>query len=444
MILGRQKYIVTFVAAGFYLFSQAAFAVIFEPGVGVGVEHTNNAALAEDNPPEDLITLSFVGARLSENEGALTYDATASFNNQNYTQDTFVSQRNFNMNGGADWAMVKGRFNWFASNYFSQRTINTSNSNTPNNLQDTNAFTFGANIRPLVTARQNISLLPMFVQYYYEALPTDNKQYSLAANWTYSMSRLTSMGFNVSVKKIDYTENNLLGQPIVGTTFTNMAVIFNGQRLRSVFAINLGATNVKRENGQETAGFTGYLNWLFNVSPRSKFETRVSTDVTDTSSAAFSRTDGTPGSGGANDVQIVADVLRDSSILFAYIRKDVFLNTRLWAQYNDQVYSNDLLDRTIRTYGIEASRPITQLLSGGIYAKYNQTRSLNPVRLDVSYTTGGNMKYRFSRKLNGFLDLKYRTKESSVVGQSYEEFSVFATLTYGFGNVRRPSSTGGF
>lgn len=444
MRFGQRKHVVISVAVGLYIFSQSVFAVLFEPGVGVGVEYTDNAALAEENKSEDLITLAFVGARLSENEGALTYDATASFNNQNYTQDTFISQRNFNLDGSADWAMVKGRFNWFASNYFSQRTINTSNSNTPNNLQETNAFTFGANIRPLVSARQNISLRPMYVQYYYEESPTNNQQYSLAANWIYNMSRLTNFGFNFSTKRIDYTENNLLGQPIVGTTFTNMAIIVNGQRLRSVFAVNLGATKVKRENGQETTGFTGYLNWLVNLSSRSMFDSRVSTDVTDTSSAAFSRTDGTPGSGGANDVQIVADVLRDSSILFAYIRKDVFLNTRLWAQYNDQKYSNYLLDRTIRTYGIEASRPISQLLSSGVYANYNRTRSLNPARLDESYTVGGNLKYHFSRKLNGLFDLKYRTKESTVVGQSFEAFSVFATLTYGFGNVRRPSSTGGF
>jgi len=444
MSLGRQKYLAVIVVAGAYFFSQSAFAVLFEPGVGVGAEYTDNASLASENPPEDLITLAYVGVRMSEDEGALTYDATASFNNQNYTKDTFVNQRNFNLNGNADWAMVKERVNWFLSNYYSQRTINTSNSNTPNNLQDTNAFTFGANIRPLVTARQSISLLPLFVQYYYEELPTDNKQYSLAANWAYNMSRLTSVGLNFSAKRIDYTENDLLGRPIVGTTFTNMAIIFNGQRLRSVFAINLGATKVKRDNNQETTGFTGYFNWLVNLSSRSMFESRFSTDVTDTSSAAFSRTDGTPGSGGANDVQIVADVLRDSNILFAYIRKDVFLNTRIWVQYNDQNYSNDLLDRTIRTYGIEASRPITQLLSSGVYANYNRTRNLNPTRLDESYTVGGNLRYHFSRKLNGLLDLKYRTKDSTVTGQSFEEFSVFATLTYGFGNVRRPSSTGGF
>ncbi len=135
-------------------------AVLFEPGVGIGVEYTDNATLVNEDKVNDLITVGYVGARLSENEGALTYDATTSFNNQSYTQDTFPDQHYFNLGASADWAMIKDRFNWFLSDYFSQRTVNTLNSNTPDNLQDTNVFTFGANIRTPISARQSFSLDP--------------------------------------------------------------------------------------------------------------------------------------------------------------------------------------------------------------------------------------------------------------------------------------------
>ena len=113
-----------------------------------------------ENKVNDLITVGYVGARLSENEGALTYDATTLFNNQSYTQDTFPDKHYFNLRGSADWAMIKDRFNWFLSDSFNQRTVNTLNSNTPDNLQDSNAFTFGANIRFTISARQNFSLTP--------------------------------------------------------------------------------------------------------------------------------------------------------------------------------------------------------------------------------------------------------------------------------------------
>ncbi len=144
MKFGRRKNTVTLVVAGLCFFSQAVFAVLFEPGVGVGLEYTDNATLVNENQVNDLITAGYVGARVSENEGALTYNATASFNNHSYTQDTYPDQRYFNLGASADWAMIKDRFNWFLRNSFNQRTVIALNSNTPDNLQDSNIFSFGA------------------------------------------------------------------------------------------------------------------------------------------------------------------------------------------------------------------------------------------------------------------------------------------------------------
>jgi hypothetical protein len=84
------------------------------------------------------------------------------------------------------------------------------------------------------------------------------------------------------------------------------------------------------------------------------------------------------------------------------------------------------------------------LLTSGAYATYNRTEQLDTDRLDEYYTVGGNLNYRFSRKLRGLFDLKYRTKESTAPAQNYNEFSAFASLVYGFGNVRRPSRAGGY
>jgi len=51
---------------------------------------------------------------------------------------------------------------------------------------------------------------------------------------------------------------------------------------------NLGATNAKRDNGDETSGFSGDLNWFVNLSSLSKFEISISSDLPDMSSEAFS------------------------------------------------------------------------------------------------------------------------------------------------------------
>lgn len=444
MNFSRREYIVTLVAVGLCFFSQAVFALLFEPGVGAGLEHTNNATLVSENEVNGLTTIGYVGAHILEDEGALTYDAAAVFNNRRYTPDTSPEKRYFGLGATADWEMVRDRFNWFLRDYFNQRTINSLNSNTPENLQNSNAFTFGANIRFPISRRQSFSLVPTFHQYYYESSPTNNKQYALVANWNYQMFRLTNVGFNFSARKINYTEDNLLGLSIEDTTFTNMAIIFNGQRLRSIFTVNLGATNVKRENGQEATGFSGYFDWLADLSSRSKFQTLASTALTDTSSRAALTITDEPADSSSKGIQITSDVIRSSMIYLAYMRQDATLGTRISTRYEKVKYSDNPLDRIVRDFRLRFSYPVTQLLSSDAYAYYYRTKQLETERLDKTFIVGGNLRYDFSRKLGGLLDLRYRKKESTFSPENYDEYSVFVSLVYGFGSVSRPTSAGGF
>ena len=432
----QHSYLLIITVVGLLFSDTSAADVIFEPGVGLGLEYTDNARLSQDATEEDLITVAYVGARVFENDGPLKYNADVLFNKNNYVNDTFEDQRYFNLNARADWDMIRNRFRWFLSDRFSQLPILSNNGNTPLNIQDSNVFTFGANIQLLKSARQTFSLVPTYSQYYFEVLKTDSKQYSLAANWNYQVTRLTNMGFNLSARKINYTETDLLGRSIEDTTFTSLGLTFNGQRARSTFSGSLGSTNVQRDNGDETTGFSGFLSWLADLSSRSKVETLLSTDLTDAGSVAFSD--------GGSDVQITTDVIRNALASLAYLRDDASLHTRISARYHKLTYSENPLDRDIISFGINASYPLTSLLFGGAYVAYSRTDQVDQARIDKNYTVGGNLRYRFSRKLQGLVDLKYRTKESTRALQNYDEASIFVSLTYGFGGIRRPSRVGGF
>jgi len=440
----RRRYYLYLVFAGLCLGYKVAFALEFQPGIGVGAEYTDNARLAPDNEVEDLVAVGFVGASIAENEGPLQYGAAASVNQQHYTQDTFADTRYFNLVLDSEWEMIRERFNWFLRDRFNQRTVNSLDSNTPDNIQDTNVFIFGANILSPITARQSFSLIPEFRQYYYSVQSTDNKQYSLAANWNYLMSQLTNMGLEFGVRKINYTETDIFGNSITGTTYTNLHIIFNGLRSRSDYSIKLGATNVQRENGQDATGFTGYSKWRSDISSKSSFATLLSTDVTDTSRVSQSLSDD-PSNGNPADVQITTDVIRNSIFNLAYLRDDALLHSRIWGEFRKLTYSDSSnLNSVVRTYGIDVSYPMTQLLASGAYINYNRTKRVETGRLDQYYIAGGNLKYNFARNLYSSFDIKYRIKQSTVPSAMYDEFSVFASLVYGFGDVGRPTRTGGF
>ena len=143
MYIGQRRYLLCVVFIVQTLAGNTAAALEFQPGVGVALEHTNNARLTPDNQVDDLIAVTYLGANISENDGSLAYQATAALNKQNYTKDTFADQRYVYINALADWEMIEDRFNWTISDYFSQVPVNAVGSSTPNNLQDTNVFTLG-------------------------------------------------------------------------------------------------------------------------------------------------------------------------------------------------------------------------------------------------------------------------------------------------------------
>ncbi|MGB5407433.1 MAG: outer membrane beta-barrel protein, partial [Thiogranum sp.] len=58
-------------------------------------------------------------------------------------------------------------------------------------------------------------------------------------------------------------------------------------------------------------------------------------------------------------------------------------------------------------------------------------------RIDNDFTIGGGISYQLSRNIRSQLDLKYRDRDSTLDSASYEEWSVYASLTYGFGQPLR-------
>jgi len=437
MYFGLRNFMIRLITLVLCLISQAVCAVQFEPSVGAGLEYTDNATMATDNEIDDLILVGYVGANLTESEGALKYDAIASLNYQSYTQGTYSDQQYFKLGASADWEMIENRFNWFMSDYFNQRAVNTLDLNTPDNLQDTNVFTFGADTHLPLSRRQIFSFYPLYRQFDYETTgTTNNKQYSVAADWMFQMFRLASIGLSYTTRYIDYGE-----AVIANARFTNKSVLLNGSTKKTSYALNLGSTNVKRDTGEEITGFSGFLNWRLDLSSISQFTTQFSTDLTDTSNASEASAE-YPGNG--DDVQVTTDVVRSSVASIAYLREDGKLGSRIWIRYNSIDYSDNPLDRVVWASGMIANYPFSGLHSGSVYANYNHTKLLDTERIDQRYTVGGNLGYKFSRKVKGFIDIKYRKKESTRFDQNYDEVSVFASLVHGFGNVSRPTRTGGF
>jgi len=422
---------------GLLLNSIEILALDFDVGVGAGAEYTNNVGLSAVDPVEDLIVVGYLGAKLVEDTGPVQADVTATVNHQRYTNDSFSDQRYFNLAAAVDWEMVKNRFDWQLNNLYAQRPINNTDPNTPDNIQDSNVFTFGANIFYPISGRQSFTLFPQYKNFYYEIQNADNQQGSLAASWSYQANSVTNVGLNASVRAVDY---NL--DVIDDVSFTEVFFFVAGTHARSNFNTNLGTVYVNRSNGQSTEEFSGSFNWLVNLTGRSSFRTFFSTGLTDGGNASL-RATVDPGEGNPLDIQITPDVIRNQVITLGYTREDVTLKSGITASLRNLNYSESPNDRKIKQLNATFNYPVTALLVSGLFAGYNNTELTDTKRIDESYTVGGNLKYQISRSIKSDFVLRYRNRESTDINRDYSEWSAFISLTYGFGQPRRPGRSGG-
>jgi hypothetical protein len=415
-----------------------ASALEFLPGAGAGLEYTNNARFTADNQVDDLIAVGYVGFKLEEAEGPVRADITTSLNHTRYTKDTFDDRRYFNLGATADWEMIKNRFNWLLRDYYGQRLINTSIPNTPDNTQDSNVFTFGANIVLPISARQSFTLLPIYRNFYYEFQGNNNQTYSLDANWNYLLTELTNVGITGNARKLDYDD-----PVILDVTFTSVYFMVASQLARSNFTTNLGVTGVERDNGQSTAEFAGNLNWEFDLTGISSLRFFVATGLTDANLSALNAIED-PGTGDPDDIQITTDVVRNQVLSLGYTREDGTLKSNLTGRLQELNYSESPNDRRIRSLDALLAYPVSTLLTSSLYARYKHTEYIDIARRDNDYIVGGNLRYRLSSKLNSMLDLRYRSRISTLDPQNFDAWSAYVTLAYGFGKSRRPTGAGGF
>ena len=416
----------------------AARALTFEPGVGAGIEYTDNAALAPEQEEADTITVGYVGLGVKHDEGSIKANVDTSFSKNTYTKGTFEDQRYLKVDATIDWGIVKDRFNVVMRDNFTQTPVVSTNTNRPTNIQDANAFTFGANWLIPTSAKNQFSLTPEYRKFYYEVLQTDNIQYSLEASWFYRMFRLTSVGLSASLRQVDYEVAS-----ISDTEFNTLQLNLNTQRARSTFSLNAGATNVKRDSESFT-GFSGDMLWRRSLTRQSNVLVSLSSSLTDSSNGRLNAIIDPDSGGDFENVQIATDVLRNRLARLAYSRTDGTLDSKVWGEYRELLYSDSPNDRKINVVGIDLKYPVTALFSSGFYTRYDKTRLTELLRDDKTFIVGINFSYKHARKLRSSLDFKYREKRSTVSTQNYREGAVFYNLVYGFGRVARPTRVGSY
>jgi hypothetical protein len=426
---------VLILSAGFLLGSPSVSALEIEPGVGAGLLYTDNAKLTADNEDDDLVVVGYAGARIDENNGPFRLNAEAELIHLNYTRGSYDNKTYPSLRATTSWEQIRGRLNWQASNFFTQRDSDSLEGSTPDNIQNTNVFTFGPDITFPDWGRHTLALNPRYRNFYYEDEGTDNQQYELPASWFYQMYPTFGVGLSGSITKVDYDGGNNQASDY---TRRVLQAGLSGTTVRSEYSLNLGSTDISRDRSGSTSGASGNLDWLYRMSGYSSARLYVSSDITDTGNLLLdSEID--PDTGDFSNVQTSDDVVRNSIVRLTYRRDDATLDTEIWGEYRKLDYEGQETDRDIREVGANLNYRATALLTTGISGQYTLTDEADANGDEKYYSVTGTVSYQLGRKLRTTFDLRYQNQDSDGGSvNEYSEFSSFVRLVYGFARVERP------
>ena len=398
-------------------------AAIFEPGVGLGWQYTDNAELTPDNEDADWGAVGYLGGSLQEEGGPLTYDVDSTVVYQRYVNKTFDDQTYFNFRGRGRWQQVENRLNWIAEDFFTQRPIKTLGKNVPTNIENTNVFNFAADIAFPFASGHRFRLLPSFQDYYYEERNNDNQQYGLDASWSYPMYPTLRVGIDASATDVNYDQGD-------DYTRSHLRATASGSRPHSEYSVSLGTSRISRDSGNDQSGFGGALTYLYNITGHSSVRAHVGSELTDSSQTYFN-SELDPDNGNPDNVQASKSTFRNNVFTLVYNRDDVTFDTRIWGELRDLDYEEDSRDREVQELGADLDYNVNAYLSTGVYGSYKRYKETNISRTDKRYILGGRVRYNFSRKLTANVTLQYRDRDSTVDNLNYDEFSALVGIVYG-------------
>ena len=407
--------------------STSLAAAIFEPGVGLGWQYSDNVALTPDDEEVDHGAVGYLGGSLIEEGGPLEYSAGATVTRQLYANSTFDNQNYFNLNAQVRWEQVENRLNWLADNFFTQTPINSIGRDVPTNIQNTNVFSFGPDIAFPLSSGHRFRINPFFRDYYYEDTDTDNQQYGLDAGWSYPLYPTMRVGIDGGITDVNYDQDDLNDD----YTRSQLRAVVSGSRPRSEYGVDLGTSRISRDKGNDQSGFGGALSYLYRFTGHSSVSARVATDLTD-SSQTFFDSEVNPDDGNSNNVQTSGDTFRNNVFTLVYTRDDDTFDTRIWGELRKLNYDDAPLDRDVQELGADLDYRVNAYLSSGLFGSYIRYKETDQNRTDKRYVLGGRVSYNFSRKLAANASIQYRKRDSTVALDNYNEFSALVGIVYGF------------
>lgn len=421
--------------------------------VGANVEFSDNIRRSDGNE-DDAVFLEPRGAITAVHEGP-NFDVELGAANEYRSRlsGDQGSSNNFDLDGMANWKIIPGLFEWSIEDHFnSEFPIDIRSQPNESNKQDLNSFSTGPSFTPRIFNRTNLIFEARYFRTDAEETDIDNDRIQAKAGIERQLTPNSSLSLNYLYEDTDFDESTL--DPLLGNVDFERDDYFAEYKLarKSLnLTAQLGYTDIERDEGpnQDSSGGNNLLSVDYQLNSTSSFNLTAYDEFTDTTNNASSSSNsdlgggfGGIGGGGATGIipdtpigDIIFDVTGDTvdseGFFVSFDKRFSALETSF--QYFQRDDDHDLVninDRDSNGGIVTFNLPIGATTAIGLIAEYRTTDFDLGDREDddlLVELTGE----RFVRQ-NLSLDssIEYRDRNSTILGEDFDEFQVRLGITY--------------
>ncbi len=426
---GRRRAAVSAItcAVALTLVAAGARADEFTYDLKAGIGHSDNITRTDtDTIPESILGLG-AGFDYSHDGARLDAQANADLVWYDYLQNTYNANLVGNAMGNAVYAIVPDRFTWTFSDNFGQAQADPFQVQTPDNIENVNAFSTGPDFLFSVGPRYQARVFGRWTDTYYQKNPYGGQRWVGGLSFQRALSAQSSISLNGTYGKMNYYDQPADYDFDVQEYFAS----YETTNARTSALLNLGYRTLDR-SGSTTSGPLVKLALTRKLSGFTSVSLNAGSQYGDAGTFLADYQGDLPPGGGQTPIQANRDVaVRNNVDGILRISRQ---RTDLWfsAGYDQLRYvENDTQDQDLVSLRANASRRLRETLSvgGGVYWR-DYTFPNEPGQDYNHLGLNANLSWKPARAFYVDLDVEYDTRSADNSATDYNETRFFLWLGY--------------
>ncbi|SEL09754.1 uncharacterized protein, PEP-CTERM system associated [Pseudoxanthomonas sp. GM95] len=400
-----------------------------------GIEHSDNIALTAQDAMSESVLVPGMSFSYLQQGTDLQANFAGNLEYRDYLSQRFSDQTQLQLAGQANWTLLPSRLDLELKDYAGVQPIDRLASNGPDNLQQTNVFTFGPVLHFLLGSATRGQAAVHYINSYAEKSKDFNSyrtQGSLAI--IREINPTDRVSLNLEAQQVSLTEQSATPD------YDRRELLAGYVSELAHFQVDLGLgwtqLDFKESSMPTASGPLQRMTVNYRPSERSTFSLSAAREYSDAAQdlllqAPIGILEGTGRGVDVGGTTVDAQVYRERRFRLAYTYEDDRLTVTAAPLYRRLGYLNDAtLDQTTRGAGINISYRVRPTLTLAMVSVYERVAYDNIDRRDTTTNYGLDLVKQLNSHWGWRISLLHQQRSSNQAEQDYRENQVYFGILY--------------